>query len=180
MPPKPKIKIPVHVFVYTIAFLPGSFYAYHWYKNAPTDEEFEEKLRQNYSQNIDNSRDKHAQMNAFLQSMKDPNSDQQKKMNEVLMGGRGGQKRLYSVDETLYGTEEGAKLALAAQEEAKKKAEKKRKKKKRESKASDEGSVDGMSSSTGGRIVKSSVAAVAVVGALAVGASFFLGGRRSQ
>lgn len=119
-------------------------------------------------------------MNAFLQSMKDPNSEQQKKMNEVLMGGRGGQKRLYSVDETLYGTEEGAKLALEAQEEAKKKAEKKREKKKRESKASDEGSVDGKSSSTGGRIVKSSVAAVAVVGALAAGASFFLGGRRSQ
>ena len=105
--------------------------------------------------------------------MKDPNSDQQKKMNEVLMGGRGKQKRLHSVDETLYGTEEGAKLALEAQEKAKKKAEKKRKKKKNEIEASDEGSVDGESTFTGSRVVKSSVAAVAVVGALAAGASFF-------
>lgn len=111
--------------------------------------------------------------------MKDPNSDQQKKMNEVLMGGRGKQKRLHSVDETLYGTEEGAKLALEAQEKAKKKAEKKRKKKKNEIEASDEGSVDGESTFNGSRVVKSSVAAV-VVGALAAGASFFLGGRRSQ
>ncbi len=112
--------------------------------------------------------------------MKDPNSDQQRKMNEVLMGGRGKQKRLYSVDKTLYGTEEGAKLALEAQEKAKMKAEKKRKKKKKEREASDEGSVDGESTLTGGRILKSSVAAVAIAGALAAGASFLLGSRRSQ
>ena len=30
--------------------------AYYWYKNAPTNEEFEEKLRENYSHNITNSR----------------------------------------------------------------------------------------------------------------------------
>ena len=118
-------------------------------------------------------------MNSFLQSMKDPNSDQQKKMNEVLMGGRGKQKRLHSVDETLYGTEEGAKLALEAQEKAKKKREKKRKKKKNEIEASVD-SVDGESTFTVSRVLKSSVAAVAVVGALAAGASFVLGGRRSQ
>ena len=30
--------------------------AYYWYKNAPTDEEFEEELQKNYSHNIQNSR----------------------------------------------------------------------------------------------------------------------------
>lgn len=29
--------------------------AYYWYKNVPTDEEFEEELRKNYSHNINNS-----------------------------------------------------------------------------------------------------------------------------
>ncbi|KAL7437779.1 hypothetical protein ACHAXH_008821 [Discostella pseudostelligera] len=187
MPPNPRIKIPVHVFVYTIGFLPGAAYAYHWYKNAPTDEEFEEELQKNYSHNIQNSRDKHAQMNAFLQSMKDPNSDQQKQMEKVLMGGRGQQKRLYSVDETIYGTEEGAKLQQAAQEKATKK------KKKRQAKSDEEGtniSVDSGNSSSinsngskdsNSRMVRQSVAAVAVVGALAAaGASLLLGGNRSQ
>jgi hypothetical protein len=105
--------------------------------------------------------------------MKDPNSDQQKKMNDVLLGGRGEKKRLYSVDETLYGTEEGAKLALEAQEKAKKKAERTRKKNKKKDEASDEGIVDN-------GIVKSSIVTVAVVGTLAACASFLLGGRRSQ
>ncbi|KAL3808470.1 hypothetical protein ACHAXA_000883 [Cyclostephanos tholiformis] len=101
-------------------------------------------------------------------------------MNEVLMGGRGEQKRLYSVDETLYGTEEGAKLALEAQEKAKKKAERTRRRNTKKAQVFDEGSVeDNESAYTGGNIVKSSVVTVAVVGALAA-SSFFLGGRRSQ
>jgi hypothetical protein len=124
-------------------------------------------------------------MNAFLQSMKDPNSDQQRKMNDVLMGGRGEQKRLYSVDETLYGTEEGARLALEAQEKSKNKAEsrtKKRKNKKREGDASSDGGiVDNGNGQAGGGIVKGSVVAMAVVaGTVAACASFLLGGRRSQ
>lgn len=185
---KPRIQIPVHVLVYTIGFIPGCAYAYHWYKNAPSDEEMEEELRKNYSHNIENNRDKHQQMNAFLQSMKDPNSEQQKKMSEVLLGGRGQQKRHYAVDETIYGTEEGAKLQQEAQEKAKKK--KKRKKKKKSSDVveadKDSGNVgerelsDGQKESTIGVNVKQSAAAVAVVGALAAGATFFLGGRRSQ
>ncbi len=96
------------------------------------------------------------------------------------MGGRGEQKRLYSVDETLYGTEEGAKLALEAQEKAKKKAERTRKKNKKKGEVSDEGILDNGSCHTDDGIVKSSVFTVAVVGALAACASFLLGSRRSQ
>ena len=125
--------------------------------------------------------EKHSQMTNFLQNMKDPNSNQQKEMDAVLRGGRGQQKRLYSVDESIYGTEEGAKLQKDAQEKAKadkkKKNKKRRKKKKGDDDTIDEGN-DGDENTTV-RVVQQSVAVVAVVGALAAGASFLLGGKRS-
>mmetsp|Transcript_5958 Transcript_5958/g.9369 ORF Transcript_5958/g.9369 Transcript_5958/m.9369 type:complete len:115 (-) Transcript_5958:278-622(-) len=114
-------------------------------------------------------------MSTFLQNIKDPNSDQQKKMDQILLGGRGQIVRVHAVDEKIYGTEEAVKLQKEAQQKAKK-GKRKRKKKKR-SNAEDEGELE-----NGQQIshVKQSVAAVAVVGALAAGASFFLGGKRSQ
>ena len=130
--------------------------------------------------------EKHSQMTNFLQNMKDPNSNQQKEMNAVLRGGRGQQKRLYSVDESIYGTEEGAKLQKDAHEKAeadKKKKNKKRRKKKQGDDDNTDGTIDEGNDgdeNTTVRIVQQSVAAVAVVGALAAaGASLFLGGKRS-
>lgn len=114
--------------------------------------------------------DKHAQMTTFLKNMQDPTSDQQKQMQEVLLGGRGQQKRLYAVDKDIYGTEEAARLQKEAQEKAKKG---KRRKKRKGKNAEEEKS--GLLN-TG---AKQSAAAVAVVGVLAAGASIFLGGRRS-
>ena len=108
--------------------------------------------------------------------MKDPNSDQQKKMDEILLGGRGQLKRVHAVDEKIYGTEEAVRLTKEAQQKAKK-GKRKRKKKKKSSNAEEEGELENGQISSH---VKQSVAAVAVVGALAAGASFFLGGKRSQ
>jgi hypothetical protein len=183
MPPKPRIKIPVHVAVYTIAFLPGAAYAYYWYKNVPSDEEFEEELRKNYSQNINNSRAKHAQMASFLQNMSDPNNEQQEKMRQVLMGGKGTQNRVHAVDEGIYGTEEGAKLQEEAQRNSAKKG--KRKKKKKEGGDKDDAeklqkerdlALDDLPESVQ---AKKMIVAVAVAGAITAGASLFLGGKRS-
>jgi hypothetical protein len=50
------MRVPLHLNSQHISPFVSDSPAYHWYKNAPTDEEFEEKLRQNYSQNIENSR----------------------------------------------------------------------------------------------------------------------------
>ena len=94
-------------------------------------------------------------------------------MEKVLLGGKGQQKRLYAVDETIYGTEEGAKLQLEAQKNAKKKKKRKKKKKSIDADSDSSNAEDGMVG------VKQSVAAVAVVGVLAAGASIFLGGKRS-
>lgn len=170
MASKTKIKIPVHVFVYTIAFLPGAAYAYYWYKNAPSDEEHEAELRKKYSHHIEASKDKHESMSKFLQGMKDPNNkEQQAMMAEVLRGGRGGQKRLHAVDRSLYGTDEGARL----QKQAMKHSIKKKNKKSKNEEANSDDNEDRKR-----KVIKQSVAAVAVAGVLAAGASVFLGGKR--
>lgn len=186
MPPKVRVKIPIHVLVYSIGFFPAAAYAYHWYKNAPTDEDFEKQLSKNYSQNIQSSRDKHVQMTQFLQNMKDPNNnEQQQRMQEVLLGGRGQKKRLYAVDEEIYGTEEGAKLQKEASDTKIIKNRRKKKKKKKVDEGSDGGNVnveavtDTIATDTSVRL-KQSVAGVVVAGTLAAGISILLGGKRSQ
>ena len=120
-------------------------------------------------------------MSNFLQNIKDPNSDHQRKMDAVLLGGKGQQKRLYAVDETIYGTEEGAKLQLEAQQKAAANDMKKKKKKRRKKKKSEvDENVDTDIGSSSVISVKQSVIGVAAVGALAATASLFLGGKRSQ
>lgn len=122
-------------------------------------------------------------MNAVFASMRDPTIDQQKKMNEILMGGRDKQKRLYSVDESIYGTEEG-KLSLEVAEKEMKKAERMRKKKNKKKgigiKAVDDeddsAMTSGVDSST---IINSSAIVVTCLGLVVAGASLFLGGKRS-
>ena len=171
MTSKPKIKIPVHVLVYTIAFIPGAAYAYHWYKNAPSDEEHEAELRKKYAHHIDASKEKHATMSQFLQGMQDPNNkEQQARMAEVLRGGRGGQKRLHAVDNKMYGSEEGARRQMQEMDKTKKKGKKKKK-------TSVEGSGD-EETLRRQHVIKQSMAAVAVAGVLAAGASVFLSGKR--
>jgi hypothetical protein len=168
MASKPKFKIPVHVFVYTVAFLPGAAYAFYWYKNAPSDDEHEANLREKYSHHIQASKEKHDNMTKFLQGMRDPNNkEQQARMAEVLRGGRGEIKRLHAVDESLYGTGESSKRQSP---EMKKK--KKKKKAQGVELTADEDSIRRQ------KVIKQSVAAVAVAGVVAACASIFLGGKR--
>jgi hypothetical protein len=120
-------------------------------------------------------------MNAVFASMRDPTIDDQKKMNEILMGGRDKQKRLYSVDENIYGTEEG-KASLEVAEREMKKAERLRKKKNKKKGIDNNKTVDDSSAMTSGvdpsTIIKSSAIAVTCLGLVAVGASLFLGGNK--
>lgn len=114
-------------------------------------------------------------MTTFLQNMKDPNSEQQKQMEQVLLGGRGQQKRLHSVDDKIYGTEEAAKL----QQEAKQKA--KKGKRRRKIKKGSDGAAADLENEQQSNRVKQTAVAVAVVGAVAAGVTtIFLGGKRSQ
>ena len=123
----------------------------------------------------------------FFAAMKDPsaNPEQERKMNEVLYGGKGEMKR---PRQSLYGTEEGLEKRKLAEEEGKKKAEKKKKKKKKKKDVDSDGDetvktkeVDqGLkeSGSAGFAMEKQSVAAVGAVGVLAL-AALLLGNKRS-
>jgi hypothetical protein len=154
MPPKPTIKVPVHVFLFSLASVPGIAYAMYWKKNHETDEEFESKLRENYGTKIEGSKDKKAEMVKFFQAMKDPNAnpEQDKKMMSVLHGGKGDIKRHYAVDESLYGTEEGVLKRKEAEEgllvnsdgsnETKKKKKKKKNRKRKKKQESNNNNDD--------------------------------------
>ncbi len=92
--------------------------AMYWQKNHKSDEDLEKILEENTANKalIQNSRDKKQDMVNFFESMKNSDTTQESKMREVLYGGRSDMKRHYRVDESLYGTEEGARLAKEAQE----------------------------------------------------------------
>ena len=130
-------------------------------------------------------------MTQFLQNMKDPNKsvEQQQRMQEVLLGGRGQQKRLYAVDDSIYGTEEGAKLQKEAVMGSnnndgiiKKKRMKMKKKKRRKNQEGNNDESDvGSDERTENKLLKQSVAGVLIAGTLAAGVSMLLGGgKRSQ
>lgn len=145
-------------------------------------------LQKNHDNKNIYAQEKHESMSKFLQGIKDQNKDQEDKLAQILRGGKGQQKRLHSVDKNIYGTEEGAKLQKEASSAAQKTAGEKSKKKKNKKKdGSSEGKEDNdlqqlgeMQQSSSIDRVKQSVAVMAVVGTVAAGASFFLGGKRSQ
>ncbi len=79
----------------------------------------------------------------FFQAMKNPdaNPEHDKKLQEVLRGGKGDQKRHFAVDDKLYGTEEGVQKRKEAEEQLeleKKKAANRKKKGKKRKKAGDQ------------------------------------------
>jgi hypothetical protein len=81
----------------------------YWKKNHDSDEEFETKLREKYSNKIQTNKDKKQDMVKFFKAMQDPNTnpEQEAKMMQVLHGGKGEMKRHYAIDANLYGTQEG-------------------------------------------------------------------------
>mmetsp|Transcript_9362 Transcript_9362/g.28183 ORF Transcript_9362/g.28183 Transcript_9362/m.28183 type:complete len:213 (-) Transcript_9362:707-1345(-) len=130
MPSLPKIKIPVHVFAFSLACAPGIAYAYYYKKNVKSDEEFEKILSENYGGKIQAARSKRSDITRMVQSVKNPGSDaeMEKKFEKVLYAGKSESKRHYAVDGTLYGTEEGERKRNAAEEERKKQKKDGRKK----------------------------------------------------
>jgi hypothetical protein len=96
-------------------------------KNKKSDKELEQILTSKdsyYRETVDASRERRAEFQTFFNSLKDGSDpDAQRRMKEALTGGKGDQKRLYAVDETLYGTEEGVAEKQRASEEWKRKEE---------------------------------------------------------
>eukprot|EP00979_Chaetoceros_neogracilis_P000920 scaffold187_cov266-Chaetoceros_neogracile.AAC.50 len=188
----PRLRVPAHVFGYSIAIMPAVGYAIYWKRNHQTDEEIEKVLGENYTKNIQGSREKKQDMVKFFAAMKDPtaNREQEMKMREVLYGGKGEKKRHYAVDESLYGTEEGLEQRkLAEQQNENKKKSKKKKRRRKRKVVKGEEKVDAKQvvkaeegENSGGvalfALEKKSVAAVGALGVLAL-ATMLIGNKRS-
>jgi hypothetical protein len=122
----------------------------------------------------------------FFEAMKNQNDpEQEQKMRQVLYGGRGDIKRHYAVDEKLYGTEEGAKLAEEAQRKTEVAVKMKQKKKQRKTSDSNKDEIEAKRTSTSEDTIsdRSAIKNVAT-GMLAIGVlgglSLLIGGKRSQ
>jgi hypothetical protein len=157
--------------------------ATYWKRNHQTDEEFEQVLKEKHSSKIQGNRDKKQDMVNFFAAMKDPsaNPEQERKMNEVLYGGKGDKKRHYAVDEKLYGTEEGLEKRLEAEKTIKLRKKRKKKKKAKAATNDDHTNIQDLSKQNNDRkfpVEAKNAAAVGAVGILAV-AALLLNGKRS-
>jgi len=197
----------------------AAFYIYYD-KNKKTDEELEKILRKDeyYQQKIQNNQKQRQEFQAFFDQLKTgKTAELDKKMNEMLAAGKSqsnahqesnaARKRLYAVDESLLGTEEGARLAAENWEHAKQQQalvkqrekearlgrkkqhqgediSKKRKKKKKsvENEIPPElsAAVDSGANVHESKLIRTAAAAVATGTVLAVVASFLLKSSRSR
>lgn len=142
---------------------------YYYQTNKKEDKDFEDELRKKYSHNIDSSVRKRQDMVKFMDSLKKGEGD--KRMDKVLQGGKGEMKRLYRVDEKLYGTQEGVDTKKRVEAELAQKRERKKKKKKAAAGDELQAETPSLSTSTKTAVGLAVVSAVAVV---------FFGGGRGQ
>jgi len=107
-------------------------------KNKKSDEELEKILTDKdsrYRETVNTSRERRAEFQTFFNKLKDGSDpDAERRMKEALHGGKGDQKRLYSVDKTLYGTDEGVAEKQRASEELKQKEDERMRRKKKKKK----------------------------------------------
>jgi hypothetical protein len=115
----------------------------YYEKNKKSDRELEQILIKDsyYRENVITSQERRAELQKILNNMANPGSDidLENRMMEALHGGRSDQKRLYPVNQTLYGTEEGVAEQQRTMEESMRKEEEKntRRRNKRKAKRSD-------------------------------------------
>lgn len=175
---QPRIRIPSHVAAFTLLFLPVLAFTAYASQYGQTEEELEQEISSRYQRDVNLAKGRSKDMAAVLQRAfqhDDKKMDQQ--LDELIRSGAGGKKRMYSVDDKLYGTAEGTQ----AREKAEQQQQKKLKKKKRnKAQTANELPVEKTESQTQANLINAkSVAAVTGVAAAAVIAGVFLGGRKS-
>jgi hypothetical protein len=99
----------------------------YYEKNKKSDRELEQILIKDsyYRENIITSQERRAELQNVFNNMVNPGSDVdlERRMMEAFHGGRSDQKRLYPVNKTLYGTEQGVAEKQRAVEESMRKEE---------------------------------------------------------
>jgi hypothetical protein len=115
----------------------------YYEKNKKSDRELEQILIKDnyYRENIITSQERRAELQKVFNNMANPGSDVdlERRMMEAFHGGRSDQKRLYPVNKTLYGTEQGVAEKQRAMEESMRKEEerKTRRRNQKQAKSSD-------------------------------------------
>lgn len=183
---KARIRIPAHVFGYSLAIIPVVYFGYYYQSNKASDADFEEELRKNYSHNIQASQSNRAEMVKVVEALKRGNVSKDKRIDEMLHAGKGDKKRHYPVDEKYYGTEEGIAAKERIQEELKMKQAKKKAaagdsaSTTKAAMSTESGSPRGEDAVVGMSTRTISAIALATVGTAAVAAALLLGGGRSR
>jgi hypothetical protein len=109
-------------------------------------------------------------MQKFFKGLEKGDAETERKLSEVMQGGKNDIKRTSAVDTTLYGTEDGVEAKKRYEDEHVKKKQKKQKKSLKEVSEHKRITID-----------KESVINVAAVGTVAVAiVAFLIGGNRSR
>ena len=171
--------------------IPVAFATLYVSRFSPDEETLEAEIRQRHGVEVQMSTQNNQDMKSFFQKTMQSTDDQ--RLDEVLRGGRGAKKRLYAVDEKLYGTQEGVEEKKRQEELQKERKREKRRAKKEAAQAAAEGrtvpqkessknnAVDGADSTpTRSSVEFKSVVAVSAVavGAAALGFLAGAGGSR--
>jgi hypothetical protein len=197
-PRRPGFQIPAQGFVFTVLLFPAMAYTLYAGRYGPSEDELEREIRQRYSGQIAENREKNEAMaELFQHAIHKPDGKMDENLKEVLYAGKGGKKRLFAVDDKLYGTSEGVAERARRDDERVKRKEYRRKKKAGEiveekSKGKQKGSAKtaaeeapgapprtkSTAMASPGLVNVQSAATIAVVAIAAAGAGYLAGGSR--
>lgn len=106
-----KIEISQYGVIFGVFLVPAILCTIYVARYGPTSEQRDEQIKERYSKDINISRENNKGLaNLYQNAILGKGDDQEninKKLHDVLHGGKYDKKRLYSVDEKLYGTKEG-------------------------------------------------------------------------
>lgn len=168
---QPRFRVPAHVAAFTVLLLPAfAIFAYSE-RYGPSEEELEHELQERYAPEIRLAKENNKKMAEFFDhAIRARDGKVDDKLEEMIRAGKGGKKRMYAVDEKLYGTAEGVSERKRMEEKLKKEKEEKRKLKDKKEPRFTMPALP--------QVDKTQAATVAAVAALAAVVGFLAGGNR--
>lgn len=133
------LQVPAHVAAFALLLLPAmAFYAYYE-THKPTEDDMRQTLQEKYDKEIQQVSAKNKNVAEFLRhAMKHDDGAVDSQIDQVLKAGKGGKKRLYAVDEKLYGTAEGVAERKRVEDEQLEQLKSKKKLKRKKKAVNDE------------------------------------------
>lgn len=173
---KQPIQIPAHVATFGLLMLPAVLCTLYADRFGPSDEVLGEEIKERYSSQVSASTKKNKDMEVFFQRAIRGNKETAEvddQLDEMLKAGKGGKKRMFHVDKSLYGTRKGAEERKRREENEHEKKKKKEETKQPEKTLKTE--VEGKDNSSP-TMDTNSIAGLVVVTTVAAAAGFLAGG----